>query len=336
METDPAELITFVISSPLTSFLSALGIAVLAGCTVLAALIGLSFAIRAHKAHQALVHRIEGGRRAPLGGPRRAYFGCLRWLFKILKIVGKTNMPNSDKKRLMVRRSLMKAGYRHPDASIIFFGVKVYLAALVPVVYSLLGALTRYLLPVSAFLLVLLAVGGFYVPNLWVKMKTRYRRRKIFSGFPDALDLMVICVEASLSLDAAIQRIAEQFQLTNRVVSEELKLLALGLRAGQSRQLALLSLSQRVDVEEVNNFVDIMIQTEQFGTNVAQSLRVQADAMRLKKRLLAEEKASKLPVKLLLPLLFFIFPSIMLIILGPGIIRLMKVLSYMINSAPAS
>jgi len=336
METSLVGLIALANSSPLASLLSTLGIAALAGFTLLAALIGLSFAIRAHKAHQALVHRIEGGHRATFGGPRRAYSGFLRWLFKMLKIVGKTNMPNSDKKRSLVRRSLMKAGYRHPDASLVFVGVKVYLAALVPVVYSLLAALTQYLLPVSAFLLVLLAVGGFYVPNLWVKMKTRYRRRKIFSGFPDALDLMVICVEASLSLDAAIQRIAAEFQLTNRVVSEELKLLALGLRAGQSRQLALLGLSQRVDVEEVNNFVDIMIQTEQFGTNVAQSLRVQADAMRLKKRLFAEEKASKLPVKLLFPLLFFIFPSIMLIILGPGIIRLMKVLSHIIHSAPAS
>jgi tight adherence protein C len=336
METGLVGLITFANSSPLTSFLSTLVIAALAGFTLLAALIGLSFAIRAHKANQALVHRIEGGRRATLGGPRRAYAGFLRWLFKMLKIVGKTNMPNSDKKRSMVRRSLMKAGYRHPDAPIIFFGVKVYLAALVPVVYSVLGALTRSLLPVSAFLLVLLAVGGFYVPNFWIKMKTQYRQRKIFSGFPDALDLMVICVEAGLSLDAAIQRIAEEFQLTNRVVSEELKLLALGLRAGQSRQHALLGLSQRVDIQEVDNFVDIMIQTEQFGTNVAQSLRVQADAMRLKKRLFAEEKASKLPVKLLFPLLFFIFPSILLIILGPAMIRLMKVLSHMINSAPAS
>jgi tight adherence protein C len=332
MGTGLVELIAFANSSPLASFPSTLVIAALAGFTLLAALIGLSFAIRSHKAHQVLVYRIEGGRRATLDGPRRVYSGFLRWLLKMLKIAGKTNMPHSAKKRVMVRRSLMKAGYRHPDASIIFFGVKVYLAILVPVVYGLLP----YALSASAFLLVLLAVGGFYVPNLWVKMKTRYRRRQIFSGFPDALDLMVICVEASLSLDAAIQRIAEEFQLTNRVVSEELKLLALSLRAGQSRQLALLGLSQRVDVEEVNNFVDIMIQTEQFGTNVAQSLRVQADAMRLKKRLFAEEKASKLPVKLLLPLLFFIFPSILLIILGPGIIRLVKILSYIVNSSPAS
>ncbi len=336
MKTGLIKMITSANSNLLVSAQSAFAIAVLAGLTLLVALIGLSFAIKAHKARQALCRRIQDRGQAPISSSRGVYSGFLRWLFKMLKRAGKTNIPNNEKKLSIVHRNLITAGYRHPDASVIFFGVRVYLAILVPAVYSLLSALTRQRLPTSAFFLVVLAIGGLYVPNLWVKMKIRYRRQKIFSGFPDALDLMVVCVEASLSLDAAIQRIAEEFHLTNRVVSEELKLLALGLRAGQSRQLALLGLSRRVDVKEVSNFVDIMIQTEQFGTSVAQSLRVQADAMRLKKRLFAEEKASKLPVKLLFPLLFFIFPSMLLIILGPGIIRLMKVLAYIVNSAPSS
>jgi tight adherence protein C len=147
---------------------------------------------------------------------------------------------------------------------------------------------------------------------------------------------MVVCVEAGLGLDAAIHKVGEELQLTHRILSEEFRLLNLGLRAGQSRQLALLSLSQRLKVEEVNNFVSLLIQTEQFGTSIAQALRVHADGMRLKRRQFAEERATKLPIKMLFPLLLFIFPGMFLIILGPGFIRLLKVLSQMIKIAPTS
>lgn len=222
-----------------------------------------------------------------------------------------------------------------PEATGIFFGVKIYAAVLIPLAYAALRPLITRALPTTAFLFVLLAVIGFYTPDIWLRMNIRHRQQKILAGFPDALDLMVICVEASLSLDAAIRKVAEELQVTNRIVSEEFKLIDLALRAGQSRQLALLSLSRRVDIQEVKNFVELVIQTELFGTSIAQALRVQADAMRLKKRLLAEEKANELPVKLIFPLLFFIFPSLLVIILGPGLIRLMKVLSNMVVRVPA-
>ena len=139
-----------------------------------------------------------------------------------------------------------------------------------------------------------------------------------------------------MGLDAAIHKVASEIKMTNRIVSEEFTLLDLGLRAGQSRQVGLKSLKQRTDVPEVNNFVELLLQTEQFGTSIAQALRVQADAMRSKKRLLAEEKANELPVKLLFPLIIFIFPSILLVILGPGLIRLTKALSHLINITPVN
>jgi tight adherence protein C len=254
----------------------------------------------------------------------------------MLKAVGRVNTPDSDAKLSKVRHALMQAGFRGPDAPFIFLGIKLYLAILVPLAYVALRALTLHAMPLTAFLLLFLAALGFYTPGLWVRMKIRHRRQKIFEGFPDALDLMVVCVEAGLGLDAALHKVGEELQLTHRVLSEEFRLLNLALRAGQSRQLALLSLGRRVQVEEVNNFVSLLIQTDQFGTSIAQALRVHADGMRLKRRQFAEERATKLPVKMLFPLLLFIFPGMFLIILGPGFIRLLKVLSQMMKMAPTS
>ncbi|HEY7493323.1 MAG TPA: type II secretion system F family protein [Candidatus Tectomicrobia bacterium] len=334
METFLAGLMTFFSSSPPGASQLSLVIAALASLTLLVTIVGGSATLMSHKAHQELRQRIAGSRHAPSEGPRDSRPTTPGWFFYLLKVAGKANKPHSDEKLSTLRRTLVQAGYRGIDAPSIFLGVKLYLAILVPAVYAAIRPLAIGALPTTALLFVLLAVLGFYAPDIWVRMHIRRRRQKVFEGFPDALDLMVVCVEAGLGLDAAIHKVGEEIQLTNPVLSEEFKLLDLGLRAGQSRQLAMLSLGRRVDVEEVNNFVALLIQTEQFGTSIAQALRVHADAMRLKRRQVAEEKATKLPVKLLFPLLFFIFPSLVLVLLGPGVLRLTKVLSHIIHMAP--
>jgi tight adherence protein C len=323
-------------SSPLVAPQLPLVIAALAGLTLLVTMVACSFTLRSHKAHQELRQRIAGNRNNTSWRPREGHSTASGWFVHLLKVVGQGSKPYSEKKLSTLRHALMKAGYRGTDAPFIFLGIKLYLALLVPVIYVALRSLAMRALPMTALLFVLLAVIGFYAPGLWVRMKIRHRRQKVFEGFPDALDLMVVCVEAGLSLDTALYKVGEELQLTNRVLSEEFRLLNLGLRAGQARQLALLSLSRRVDVEEVNNFVALLIQTEQFGTSIAQALRVHADAMRLKRRQFAEEKASKLPIKLLFPLFFFVLPGLFVVILGPGIIRLMKMLSHMTKFAPTS
>ena len=311
-------------------------IAVLACVTLLVMLVGCSSTLRSYKTHQELQQRIVGGRSNLTWGPRGGHSTVARWFFQMLKVVGKVNTPGSEAKLWMVRQTLVQAGYRGADAPFIFLGIKLYLAIFVPVAYVALRSLLPHALSMSALLLISLAVLGFYAPGLWVRMKIRHRSQKIFEGFPDALDLMVVCVEAGLALDAAIHKVGEELQLTNRILSEEFRLLNLGLRAGQSRQLAFLSLGRRVKVEEVNNFVSLLIQTEQFGTSIAQALRVHADSMRLKRRQFAEERASKLPVKLLFPLLIFIFPGLLLILLGPGFLRMIKVFSHIVKSGSAS
>jgi tight adherence protein C len=334
METFLAGLMTLFSSSPLVAAQFPLVIAALAGLTLLATVVGCFCTFRSHQEHQELLKRIVGGRNGASRGPREGPSSAHGWFLQLLKVVGKMNTPHSAEKLSTLRHYLAKAGYRSTDAPFVFFGVKLYVALLVPVVYVVLRSLAMYELPMTAFVFVLLAVLGFYTPGPWVRMKIRYRQRKIFEGFPDALDLVVVCVEAGMGLDAAIHKVGEELELNNQVLSEEFKLLNLSLRAGQSRQLALLSLSRRVDVEEVNNFVTLLIQTEQFGTGIAQALRVHADAMRLKRRQFAEEKATTLPVKLLFPLLFFILPGLFLVMLGPGGIRLMKMLTNMVKVAP--
>jgi tight adherence protein C len=181
------------------------------------------------------------------------------------------------------------------------------------------------------YLFILLGVAGFYAPNLWVKMKTQGRQQKITEGFPDALDLMTVCVEAGLGLDAALNQVADEIQLSNKVLSEELKLINLELRAGQSRANALRNLSLRTDLEDVNNFTTLLIQTDNFGTSIGQALRVHSDTMRTKRHHRAEEAAAKLPVKLLFPLIFFIFPSMFVVIMGPAIIQIMRILLPTLN-----
>jgi tight adherence protein C len=309
---------------------------VLVCVTVLMMMLGCAAILRFYKTHQDLRQRIAAGQSSTARRPRDSRPAASGWFFQMLKAVGRVNTPDSDAKLSKVRHALMLAGFRGADTPFIFLGIKLYLAILVPVAFVALRSLLLRAMPLTAFLLLLLAVVGFYAPDLWVRMKVRHRSRKVFEGFPDALDLMVVCVEAGLGLDATIHRVGEELRLTHRILSEEFRLLNLGLRAGQSRQLAFLSLSRRVNVEEVNNFVSLLIQTEQFGTSIAQALRVHADGMRLKRRQLAEERATKLPVKMLFPLLLFIFPGMFLIILGPGFIRLLKVLSHMMKMAPTS
>jgi tight adherence protein C len=336
LETVLVGLITLVSSRPVVTSRLSMVIAALAGLTLLVTVTGLSSNLRFHKAQEELRQRIAGGRRSKSMRPREGLPATQGWFFRLLKVAGEANRPHSAARLSTLHGTLMQAGYRAADALSIFMGVKLYLALLLPAVYAALSPLATRALPATALLFILLAVIGFYAPDMWVKMKVRRRRWKVFVGFPDALDLLVVCVEAGLGLDAAIHKVAEEMQLTNPILSEEFKLLDLGMRAGQSRQLALLSLGRRVDMEEVNNFVALLIQTERFGTSIAKSLRVHADAMRLKRRQFAEEKATKLPVKLLFPLLFFIFPGLFLVLLGPGMLRLMRVLTQIVKSAPGS
>ena len=223
-----------------------------------------------------------------------------------------------------LRKLFLNAGIRHPSASAVFWGAKVLCAAALPALVFFLSAFSDKPLLQFQMLVILgvLALIGFYLPDLCLKLMIRRRKDRIVKGFPDALDLLVVCVESGMGLDAAINRVAEEIRLSSQVISDEFKLLNLELRAGKSRIEALRNLGVRTDVEEVRSFTTLLIQTDRFGTSVAQALRVHSDSMRVQRYQRAEELAGKLPVKLMIPLIFFIFPAIFVVVVGPAAIQI--------------
>jgi len=247
---------------------------------------------------------------------------------KLVGSLGKLVKPKSEGGASQLQKNLLRAGYRRETTSVIFLGLKAFLSF----VFLGISVLIRIwvLKTLSSFHLILfsivLAYIGFYLPNLWLRIKSARREEKILEGFPDALDLMVVCVEAGIGLDAAINRVGEEMKLSNKVLAEEFRLLSLELRAGKQRRDALRNLATRTGLEDVSSLVSLLIQTDKFGTSVAQALRVHSESMRIKRYQKAEELATKLPVKLIFPLIIFIFPSIFVTVLGPAVIQIFRIL----------
>lgn len=221
-------------------------------------------------------------------------------------------------------KKLIMAGYSKQNASVIFYGLKILLAILLPVVLYLALISSKLVIGNSmmAMMLIVAALLGFYAPEWWIEVAIGRRQLEIRLGFPDALDLMVVCVEAGMGLDQAIKRIADEMQSTHKVISEEFARMNLEMRAGRSRREAMRSFGERTGVEDVKTLVALLVQTDKFGTSIAQALRVLSSSMRTKRRQKAEELAMKLPVKLLFPLILFIFPSLFVVIIGPGAIKI--------------
>jgi tight adherence protein C len=249
------------------------------------------------------------------------------WL-RLLGSLGNLFKPKGEGQFSNLERSMLRAGYRSENTPVFFMGIKVFLGIVFfgSSFLTKLGVLKN--LPGFHFMLfsIILGLIGFYLPNLWLRMKIARREDKILQGFPDALDLMVVCVEAGTGLDAAINRVGEEMKLSNKVLSEEFRLLSLELRAGKQRRDALKNLATRTGLEDVSSLVTLLIQTDRFGTSIAQALRVHSESMRIRRYQRAEEMATKLPVKMVFPLIVFIFPSIFVTVLGPAIIQIFRIL----------
>jgi tight adherence protein C len=254
-------------------------------------------------------------------------------LHALLEWVGRMNQPSNVEEVRATRRRLINAGYRSGKAPVFYTGAKLLLAIIIVCLLAMIPAKLLGFPSVSilTFYYVLAAACGYYAPALWLRRAIGSRKDALQRGIPDALDLMVVCVEAGLGLDQAIGRVGEEVKRAHPELSDELSILALQLRTGVSRQEALRSLAHRTDLEEVRNLVALLVQTDRFGTSIGQALRVHADSMRTTRRLKAEELAAKLPVKLLLPMIFFIFPSIFIVVLGPACIKMVRVLFPALN-----
>ena len=243
-----------------------------------------------------------------------------------LRFFARLSMPSPAEKfaakKEPLRLRLMRAGLRGADMPIAYYGIKTLgVGVLVPVLGLVLWATSAA--PgagiTSAAVLVCAALG-YYLPDIAIARLIGHRQRELAAHFPDALDLIRLCVESGLSLDAAISKVEKEVRVSSRVLHDELHLISLEIRAGASRERALKNLAQRVDLEEIAALVAMLVQVERFGTSVAESLRIHSEALRTKRRQRAEELAAKVPVKLLFPMIFCIFPALIVVLLGPAMI----------------
>jgi tight adherence protein C len=247
-------------------------------------------------------------------------------IVKLASPLAKLSLPDDNWENSPLRQRFMNAGFRNASAPVIFFTAKTVLALVLPAIMFLALNNGRGNTQTMLLYLLVAATVGYYLPNVLLKRAASSRQREITDSFPDALDLMTICVEAGLAIDSALARVATEMNLSSPILSEEMTLVTLELRAGGSKEKALRNLALRTGVEDVDALVAMLIQAERFGTSIASSLRVQSDTLRLKRRQRAEETAAKIGLKLLLPLIFFIFPALLVVLLGPAIIQVSNAL----------
>lgn len=267
-------------------------------------------------------HAVEGAREA---------LDSSYWVRRIIALTGpiaKLSLPKEGWESSQMRIRFMNAGYRSDIAPVLFFVAKTILTFAIPGLFALYTIISGMEIKPNTFLLVMvgLAAMGFFLPNVFLERRIAYRKREIFESFPDAMDLIIVCVEAGLGMDAALARVGDEMHMRSPILGEELHLINLELRAGSSRERALRNLALRTGVEDIDTLVAMLVQSDRFGTSVADSLRVHADNLRTKRRLRAEEAAAKIALKLLFPLIFFIFPSMLLVLLGPALISIHRIL----------
>ena len=247
----------------------------------------------------------------------------------ILDSLSKMSLPKEGWQDSRVHLKFLRAGIRGAMAPRIYFALKSVLTLGVPALVGLVFWPYTHELGFAKFSLILLALAsfGYYFPEIYLDSRTKKRVKDCQQGLPDLIDLLVICTESGLGLDAALNRVSKEIVRTNPYLAEELYLTNLEIRAGSGRNVALKGFAMRVNLDSVHNLVSMLVQADRFGTSVSDSLRVQAGLMRIQRMQVAEEIASKIPVKMLLPMIFCIFPALIIVIIGPAIIQIRAVLS---------
>ena len=237
-------------------------------------------------------------------------------------------LPSDTEVASDIRRRLSEAGLRNPRAVEVFFALRILLALILGIgaIFVLPFLFTRLkVLPLMG-IAAMAATVGYLLPGYVLTWVAARRKRRIVEGFPDALDMLLVCVEAGLSLEASVQRVGREIRGAHPLIAEEFRLVGNEMLAGKTRHDALRSLGERTGVADVRGLASLLIQADQFGTSVAQALRVHAAEMRAKRILRAEEQAHKIPVKLAFPLMFGLIPVVLIITLAPGILRIIDVL----------
>jgi tight adherence protein C len=232
------------------------------------------------------------------------------------------NLVTSDDEEIEYQLSL--AGFREPAQVEVFASTKILLPVIALLASSFSGANILYVA-------IIVTVGSFFLPDLVLTQLIARRKEKLRQGFPDALDLLVICMGAGLGIDQAVVRVGQEIMMTCPALSQELQMVSQEQRAGKRRLEAWRTMSERLDLDFVRQFVTMLMQTERFGTPIADALSQFADSLRMSRMQEAEEIAAKTGVKLLFPLVFFIFPGVFVVLLGPALLHILKTVSEMAN-----
>lgn len=246
-------------------------------------------------------------------------------LVRMAEPLARLSVPTEGWELTPARLRFINAGWRASSTPGLFYAGKTVATLGLPLlVYVLLrhepgrsGAFTFLWLAAAG-------AAGYYAPDIALKRRVAFRQREIFESFPDALDLMTVCVEAGLAMDAALARVGAEIGLKSPVLAEELQLVTLELRAGSAKEKALRNLALRTGVEDVESLVKMLIQADRFGTSVGTALRIQSEQLRTRRRQLVEERAAKIATKLLFPLIFCIFPALLVVLLGPAMLQIMR------------
>jgi tight adherence protein C len=251
------------------------------------------------------------------------------WVVRAAQVIGE-KVPLSPQDATLARRYLIAAGYRSDTAVRVYYGIKIAgCVALFLVSLLLRGYIENPIL--SIMILPAGAGAGYFLPNFILERIIDRRHERLRLALPDALDLMVVCMEAGLGLDQALVNVARELQTTHKDISDELGLVTLEMRAGKRRGEALKNLGDRTGEPELKKLVATMIQSDRFGTGVGESLRTHSDFMRVRRRQEAEERAAKVGVKLVFPIFLFILPSILVVAAGPALLQLFKQLFPLMN-----
>jgi tight adherence protein C len=245
-------------------------------------------------------------------------------LARVVRPLSKLSVPDEGWEKSALRTRFMSAGWRNPSAPALYFAAKSTLALTAPAGVGLVMFFAPGVIgsTKALFMLLLAAACGYYLPNLVMGRIVERRKREIFESIPDALDLLTVCVEAGLSLERGMVKVAAEIHIKSVTLAQELQIVLMEMRAGFSKEKALRNFALRVGLDDVDALVAMLIQSERFGTSIGDALRVYSENLRNKRRVIAEEAAAKIGLKLLFPLIFCIFPTLLMVLLGPAAIQI--------------
>ena len=243
-----------------------------------------------------------------------------------LKTYEKFLTPKDDKKLDSLRKALVRAGCRSPSAVRVFYAVRILfgIAAVIVSAVTLPSVMVEMPASITLATMFLIVVICYFAPSFWIERTFQYRRQEIANSFPDALDLLLVCIEAGHSFDQALNRVVREIETSSSVLADELAVASIELRVGKERNKVLSDFAERTGVDDIRSFITVIKQADKYGVSIAEALRVYSNEMRDKRYMRGEEKANMMPVKLALGAVMFTVPPVIIILIGPSVLMVVR------------